>query len=63
MQLRSSVDLTVDDTVVAAEFELKPGQTAEFVLEVGETCGGDAPSTARASTSSSTGRFTSGGPG
>ncbi|WP_283614686.1 glycoside hydrolase family 15 protein [Mycolicibacterium poriferae] len=43
MQLRSSVDLTVDDTVVAAEFELKPGQTAEFVLEVGETCGGDAP--------------------
>ena len=41
MQLRSSVDLTVDDTVVAAEFELKPGQTAEFVLEVGETTGRD----------------------
>ena len=41
MQLRSSVDLTVDDTVIAAEFELKPGQTAEFVLEVGETTGRD----------------------
>ena len=41
MQLRSSVDLTVDDTLVAAEFELKPGQTAEFVLEVGETTGRD----------------------
>lgn len=43
MQLRSSVDLTVDDTVVAAEFDLKPGQTAEFVLEVGETSDRDAP--------------------
>ena len=42
-QIESGKVPELDDTVVAAEFELKPGQTAEFVLEVGETCGGDAP--------------------
>ena len=36
MRLDSSVDFEVEDTVVRAEFELRTGQTAEFVLEVGD---------------------------
>ena len=42
MRLDSSVDLDVEGTVVSAEFELRTGQTAEFVLAVGDHIPDDA---------------------